>query len=170
MIKFHCSKCNKKIAVPDESVGKRCQCPKCKTISRVPDTSSSTEMSATDDSKQKDTVKISCPNCEKQYRIANKNLNKKMTCTECGSELYKNENKEGHSQANGNLVHFNCLMCKKELEAPEVMRGKTILCHHCQCNAEVPKRQSQASENEEQMPFKFKEQTNTTARFITKSR
>ncbi len=35
MIKFRCE-CGQKIGVPDDAVGKRCKCPKCEKISRVP--------------------------------------------------------------------------------------------------------------------------------------
>lgn len=35
MIKFRC-KCGQKISVPDEAIGRRCKCPKCQNITRVP--------------------------------------------------------------------------------------------------------------------------------------
>ena len=161
MIKFHCSKCNIKIAVPDDSVGKKCQCPKCKTIARVPDTSSSTEMPVGDNSSQKDAVQISCPKCGKQYRVATKNLNKKLTCQECGSELSNNDNDTKLTSENTNLIHFKCSQCKQELEAPEIMRGKTILCHHCQSSVtvEMTEHQPEASEEEESIQFRLKKET-----------
>lgn len=37
MIKFHCSKCDKKIGVPPEYAGKLIKCPRCKQPARVPE-------------------------------------------------------------------------------------------------------------------------------------
>jgi len=37
MIKFHCSKCDKKIGVPEEYSGKLVRCPRCKQPARVPE-------------------------------------------------------------------------------------------------------------------------------------
>jgi DNA-directed RNA polymerase subunit RPC12/RpoP len=60
-----------------------------------------------------------------------------------------------------NLIHFKCSQCKQELEAPEFMQGKTILCHHCQSsvNVETTEHQPESSKEDEPIQFRLKKET-----------
>ncbi|MHC4739701.1 MAG: zinc ribbon domain-containing protein [Planctomycetota bacterium] len=58
MISFHCKKCGKKIKVPEEQVGKKGRCPKCRTIVVVPkpkDVAPAISQSVLDSEKQPET-------------------------------------------------------------------------------------------------------------------
>lgn len=36
-IEFSCSKCGKQLRAPDDAAGRKCRCPDCGTVARVPD-------------------------------------------------------------------------------------------------------------------------------------
>jgi DNA-directed RNA polymerase subunit RPC12/RpoP len=69
MIKFSCKKCGQKLNVEDKHSGKRVKCPKCGSVSVVPDNS--------------DKIKFHCKNCGQGISVPQIHAGKKGKCPKC---------------------------------------------------------------------------------------
>ncbi|MHC4395835.1 MAG: zinc ribbon domain-containing protein [Planctomycetota bacterium] len=61
MISFHCKKCGKKIKVPEDKVGKKGRCPRCRTIVVVPEPKSDSPVVGRSDSDTKKQAETAPP-------------------------------------------------------------------------------------------------------------
>lgn len=77
MIKFRCSKCNKKIRTPDNTAGKRGKCPQCGQVMRVPRTREETVRD------NRAVIKFRCPNCNQRIGVAENYAGKRVRCAKC---------------------------------------------------------------------------------------
>lgn len=125
-------------------------------------------------------ISFYCQGCGHHYQVPDEWAGKKVRCKKCSHlspipSLGHNEQSE-ISRANTTIqsnniqipedtgedekiIYFSCLMCKTELKAPESMRGKTVLCHHCQCYAEVPGHPVHTPIQEDSTTFQLKKET-----------
>jgi TolB protein len=69
MIKLSCKKCGQKLNVEDKHSGKRVKCPKCGSVSVVPDNS--------------DKIKFHCKNCGQSISVPQIHAGKKGKCPKC---------------------------------------------------------------------------------------
>lgn len=74
MIKFHCSNCGQKIAVPDNSVGKKAKCPKCGTACPVPYVQTQNP---------KPVIKFFCVQCDQKVHMPQEYSGRKCKCPKC---------------------------------------------------------------------------------------
>jgi len=79
MLKVRCSKCDKKIALPDDSIGKRAKCPKCANIFTIDSTNSQ---------KPADTIRVSCTLCGHKIKVSQKHAGKTGNCPKC-SDIFR---------------------------------------------------------------------------------
>lgn len=100
--------------------------------------------------------------CGKSYQVPEQYAGKKVRCKKCDTTVripgIQIETSTSSEKCN-RIIHFKCFQCQHELEAPEAMVGKTILCHHCQSSVEVKEGQIETAKQEEQMPLKIKGET-----------
>jgi len=74
MIKYFCSRCGQKIAVPDDSVGEKVKCPKCGKSSPVPTTYVQG---------LKSVIKLFCYQCGQKLRLSQDFIGEKCKGPKC---------------------------------------------------------------------------------------
>ena len=141
MIKFRCSSCNQKIGVPDEYGDKNVRCPKCHDVILVP--------SATVD---EISIKITHDDNSTQNKIPD-------VSPIANEPVLDTTDEEDDTSSENSIIHFKCSSCGKDMEAPEALRGKTLLCDGCGIEVEVSENNSHESEEEIETLYKIKSLT-----------
>lgn len=81
MVEFTCSNCNHKIGAPEKYAGKRVRYPKCKALTKVPESVEKT------DSQEQHLIKFRCPSCNQKIGVTPDYAGKRVRCSKCKNPL-----------------------------------------------------------------------------------
>ena len=128
MIEFHCKNCGQKLSVQDQHSGKQVKCPKCDSVSFVPDASIK--------------IKFHCKNCGQSIRVPQIYAGKKGKCPKCKNPVVVPSLKKEPADGAG-TVSVVCSMCNEAVQVPEVSIEQTIECPECGSYIETSSRAAQ---------------------------
>lgn len=81
MIKFACGNCNYKLGAAEKYAGKRVRCPKCKSLTQVPQSAAKTG------DEKVGVIKFRCPHCNQKIGVGIEHAGKRVRCAKCKNPL-----------------------------------------------------------------------------------
>ncbi len=122
-IEFRCSNCSTLLRVPDESEGKKCQCPSCHTRLTI---TKPVELAASE------LILVKCPKCQHGLNCSPDLIGTRGCCTACAFVFtISTSNEEARPVSKIDSFAFACPHCKQLFEGNPANEGRKGKCSNC---------------------------------------